>query len=353
MRKYIKGIIVKYTSVMNKTIVVCEYLWIGGEGELRSKTRVFKTDEVCLEGNLVVPNWNYDGSSTKQAPSDGNTEVILKPHSIFPDPFRKGEKSECYIVLCDTYEPNGKPLPTNHRCNAEKIFNASVDEIPWFGLEQEYFILLNSTDKASRILALDARHYCGQSSRIERAIVEKHMHACLYAGLTISGINAEVSEDQWEFQIGPSTGIRAADQLVVARYLLERVAELYNAGISYYPKPSSLINGSGCHINFSTASMRAPGGLKVIESCMPKLEKRHKEHIAVYGEHNELRLTGKHETSDINKFSFGVGTRNTSVRIPTQTAKDGFGYFEDRRPASNIDPYKATSIVFKTCCLSD
>jgi glutamine synthetase len=279
--------------------------------------------------------------------------VILKPHSIFPDPFRKGEKSECYIVLCDTYEPNGKPLPTNHRCNAEKIFNASVDEIPWFGLEQEYFILLNSTDKASRILALDARHYCGQSSRIERAIVEKHMHACLYAGLTISGINAEVSEDQWEFQIGPSTGIRAADQLVVARYLLERVAELYNAGISYYPKPSSLINGSGCHINFSTASMRAPGGLKVIESCMPKLEKRHKEHIAVYGEHNELRLTGKHETSDINKFSFGVGTRNTSVRIPTQTAKDGFGYFEDRRPASNIDPYKATSIVFKTCCLSD
>lgn len=338
---------------MNKTIVVCEYLWIGGEGELRSKTRVFKTDEVCLEGNLVVPNWNYDGSSTKQAPSDGNTEVILKPHSIFPDPFRKGEKSECYIVLCDTYEPNGKPLPTNHRCNAEKIFNASVDEIPWFGLEQEYFILLNSTDKASRILALDARHYCGQSSRIERAIVEKHMHACLYAGLTISGINAEVSEDQWEFQIGPSTGIRAADQLVVARYLLERVAELYNAGISYYPKPSSLINGSGCHINFSTASMRAPGGLKVIESCMPKLEKRHKEHIAVYGEHNELRLTGKHETSDINKFSFGIGTRNTSVRIPTQTVKDGFGYFEDRRPASNIDPYKATSIVFKTCCLSD
>ena len=338
---------------MNKTIVVCEYLWIGGEGELRSKTRVFKTDEVCLEGNLVVPNWNYDGSSTKQAPSDGNTEVILKPHSIFPDPFRKGEKSECYIVLCDTYEPNGKPLPTNHRCNAEKIFNASVDEIPWFGLEQEYFILLNSTDKASRILALDARHYCGQSSRIERAIVEKHMHACLYAGLTISGINAEVSEDQWEFQIGPSTGIRAADQLVVARYLLERVAELYNAGISYYPKPSSLINGSGCHINFSTASMRAPGGLKVIESCMPKLEKRHKEHIAVYGEHNELRLTGKHETSDMNKFSFGVGTRNTSVRIPTQTAKDGFGYFEDRRPASNIDAYKATSIIFKTCCLCD
>ena len=338
---------------MNKTIVVCEYLWIGGEGELRSKTRVFKAGEVCLDGNLVVPNWNYDGSSTKQAASDGNTEVILKPHSIFADPFRKGEKSECYIVLCDTYEPSGKPLPTNHRYNADKLFNARVDEVPWFGLEQEYFLVLNSTESVNRIPVPDGRHYCGQSTRVERIIVEKHLHACLYAGLTISGINSEVSEDQWEFQIGPCIGICAADQLIVARYLLERVAELYNASINYYPKPSSLINGSGCHINFSTASMRAPGGLKVIESCMPKLEKRHKEHIAVYGEHNELRLTGKHETSDMNKFSFGVGTRNTSVRIPTQTAKDGFGYFEDRRPASNIDPYKATSIVFKTCCLCD
>ena len=338
---------------MNKTIVVCEYLWIGGEGELRSKTRVFKVGDVCLDSNLVLPNWNYDGSSTKQATSDGNTEVILKPQSIFADPFRKGEKSECYIVLCDTYEPNGKPLHTNHRYNADKLFNARVDEVPWFGLEQEYFLVLNSTDNVNRIPVPDGRHYCGQSSKIERAIVEKHLHACLYAGLTISGINAEVSEDQWEFQIGPCTGIRAADQLIVARYLLERVAELYNANINYYPKPSSLINGSGCHVNFSTASMRAPGGLKVIESCMPKLEKRHKEHIAVYGEHNELRLTGKHETSDMNKFSFGVGTRNTSVRIPTQTAADGFGYFEDRRPASNIDPYKATSIVFKTCCLCD
>ena len=99
--------------------------------------------------------------------------------------------------------------------------------------------------------------------------------------------------------------------------------------------------------------MRSVGGLAIIESCMPKLEKRHKEHIDVYGEHNELRLTGKHETSCMNKFSFGIGTRNTSVRIPTQTAKDGYGYFEDRRPASNIDPYRATSILFETCCLCD
>jgi len=336
---------------MEKIIVVCEYLWIGGEGEHRSKTRVFKIADVYLSGRLVIPDWNYDGSSTKQASSDGNTEVVLKPHSIYADPFRKGEKSECYIVLCDTYSPDGSHLPTNYRYKANNLFNIKLDEVPWFGIEQEYFLVFNSTELETRLPVQDGQHYCGHSSRLERTIVEKHLHACLYAGLTISGINAEVSPDQWEFQIGLCVGIQAADQLIIARYLLERIAEMYNVNVDYYPKPSQNINGSGCHINFSTASMRSIGGLKIIESCMPKLKKTHTEHIAVYGEHNDLRLTGKHETSDLNQFSFGVGTRNTSVRIPTQTAIDGYGYFEDRRPASNIDPYRATSILFETCCL--
>jgi glutamine synthetase len=54
------------------------------------------------------------------------------------------------------------------------------------------------------------------------------------------------------------------------------------------------------------------------------------EHIAVYGEDNELRLTGKHETASLNEFSYGVANRGCSVRIGRETAAEGFGYFEDR-----------------------
>lgn len=339
----------------NKTIVVCEYVWIGGEGELRSKTRILDAKDMYLADNSLntnlIPMWNYDGSSTKQANSDGNTEVILRPCGVFFDPFRKGEKSDCRIVLCDTYDTLGTPLPTNSRHNAARIFDEKLDEVPWFGLEQEYFLVFNAADRAAATPVPSGLHYCGRGSKLERMIVEKHLTSCLYAGLAISGINAEVSEDQWEFQVGPCVGIDAADQLIVARYIMERVVEMYNVEVSYFPKPSPNINGSGCHVNFSTQAMREFGGIRVIDSCMAKLGKNHEEHIRVYGEHNELRLTGKHETSDINKFTYGVGTRNTSVRIPTQTFRDGWGYFEDRRPAANIDPYKATSIVFETCCL--
>ena len=75
------------------------------------------------------------------------------------------------------------------------------------------------------------------------------------------------------------------------------------------------------------------------------------EHIAVYGTGNERRLTGAHETAPITKFSYGVANRGASVRIPRGALAEGKGYFEDRRPASNMDPYLVTAKVFETCCL--
>ena len=178
--------------------------------------------------------------------------------------------------------------------------------------------------------------------REERLIAEEHLAACLVAGLTISGINAEVASRQWEFQIGPATGVSAADQVYVARYLLERIAEKHGAYINYHPKPCATANGSGCHINFSTRAMREPGGIDVIRDCMPKLATAHREHIEVYGLHNQ--------TSSMDAFTYGEGTRNTSVRIPNQTVAEECGYFEDRRPAANVELYGATEILFTTCC---
>lgn len=330
---------------------ICEYIWIGGKGEIRSKTKVLndfihRTDE--------FPEWNFDGSSTGQAPSDGNTEVILKPVSFFlPNPLRK--KTHCntehVLILCETYDNDGNPLPTNHRFEAAKLFKSIEDKECWFGLEQEYFIWFKNKDN---VYANEDFHYCGKSvDYIERQIVEEHLRCCIEAGLDISGINAEVATSQWEFQIGPSVGINAADELIIARYLLERIAEKYDARINYLPKPIYNANGSGCHINFSTNEMRSENGYEKIVACMDKLESKHAEHIAVYGKNNNLRLTGKHETSAMDKFTWGIGTRNTSVRIPNATVKNGCGYFEDRRPAANIDPYLATYIIAKTCCTND
>jgi glutamine synthetase len=331
----------------SKTIV--EYIWIGGRNEIRSKTRVFNSflpfDVSC------ILDWNYDGSSTWQADSNGDTEIILKPCSLFKDPFRLIEDGTCYLVLCDTYNTNGEPTLSNHRYKANVLFDNLNEQEPWFGLEQEFFFSHYGKLEINEDLNKEGYHYCGttQTSN-ERIILEKHLRMCIESGIKISGINAEVAKGQWEFQIGPCEGIQAGDHLIVARYILERLAEQFQCTINYLPKPTSNVNGSGCHINFSTIGTRNENGIEIIYDYIKRLEKMHKEHIAVYGENNHLRLTGLHETSSVDKFSWGIGTRNTSIRIPNQTFKNKCGYFEDRRPAANLDPYLATSMLFRTCC---
>ena len=318
---------------------ILEYIWTGGNGRLRSKNKVIELDTISLEN---IPEWNYDGSSTGQASDLGNTEVILKPVYFCKNPLIN-TKFDSFLVLCETF---------NERTNALTIFNQKLDEHPWFGIEQEYFFTTTYTNVFFPNSEDQGRFYCGVGlNSIQRQIVEEHLDACLLANIEISGTNAEVAPNQWEFQVGPCEGIQASDQLIVARYLLERIAENHGLFICYDPKPFAKYNGSGCHVNFSTKKTREAGGIEEIFNCISKLSHVHKEHIQVYGIDNAQRLTGKHETSSMEDFTYGIGTRNTSVRIPNQVVLNGCGYFEDRRPSANMDPYLVTSAIFKTCCL--
>lgn len=339
--------------------ILAEYVWIGGNKELRSKCRVLeKNDGDNILDAKFYPVWNYDGSSTGQA-IGSDSEVIMRPQTVFPCPFRKGDN---VLVLCDTYLPNGQPHSTNHRAKAVEIFNQKLEEEPWYGLEQEYFLIDLKTGKPLGFIGDEmpkqGQYYCsaGAANAFGRDIIEEHLEKCLYAGLRISGVNAEVAPGQWEFQIGPSEGIEAGDHLWMARYILERITEKYGVRVDLTPKLIKAdINGSGCHCNFSTLNMREgteeKTGLEIIDEALVKLSLKHTEHMLVYGEGNEDRMTGHHETASFKEFSFGRANRGRSVRISNDTINSKKGYFEDRRPASNCDPYLVTSKIFETTCL--
>ena len=176
------------------------------------------------------------------------------------------------------------------------------------------------------------------------------MNTCIAANVGIVGINSEVMLGQWEYQIFGEGTKRACDDLVMSRYFLYRIAEKYNFIVELDPKPiKGDWNGSGMHSNFSTTHTRETGGEKYIKALCQGFAPHHAEHMAEYGAHNEERMTGAHETASFEKFSFGVSDRGASIRIPIYTIEHGWkGYLEDRRPASNADPYRVTSRILRT-----
>lgn len=327
-----------------------EYIWLDGfkpTQSLRGKTLV-KSD---FGGTLEeCPMWSFDGSSTEQA--DGSaSDCLLKPVAIFPDPDRKN----AYLVMTEVLNADGTPHETNGRATIDE---GQDDTDFWFGFEQEYFLWDPATDLPPGFPKAgyprpQGPYYCsvGAINAYGRPCVEEHLDLCLEAGINVEGINGEVAAGQWEFQVFAKGAKRAGDEIWVARYLLERTAEKYGYAIEWHPKPlgDTDWNGSGMHANFSNAAMRESGQEEVFTKICEEFGKNIKRHISVYGAENHHRLTGKHETQSIDAFSFGVSDRGASIRIPVGTVEDGWkGRLEDRRPASNADPYKVAAAIVKT-----
>jgi glutamine synthetase len=333
--------------------ITAEYIWIDGQkptAKLRSKTKILDSPVKKVED---LPEWGYDGSSTYQS-SGHFSDLLLRGVRIAPDPLHREHD---ILVLCEVFNPDGTPHWSNTRAPLRAIAEKYKDHDAWFGIEQEYTFFegpnkpLGWPDKG--FPAPQGGYYCGVGSDevFGRDVVEAHTDACIRAGIHIVGTNAEVMPGQWEFQIGAIGPLDVADELWLARWLLYRIGEEFDVSATLYPKPvKGDWNGAGAHTNFSTKAMRADGGLKVIEEAMKKLERRHDEHIKVYGAHNEERLTGLHETSAIHEFRYGQLDRGASVRIPVNTVQAGKGYFEDRRPAANMDPYQVCAIIVETVC---
>lgn len=328
------------------TQVKLEYVWLDGykpEPNLRSKTKIITLDN--FQGELdKLPSWNFDGSSTQQA--DGNSsDCVLVPIRVYTDPFRE----DSYLVLCEVLTAKGMSHESNHR----NLFEDDVDL--WLGFEQEYVIMQNGKPLGfpkEGFPEPQGKYYCGVGATTVtgRNFVEEHLNLCLKAGLNITGINAEVMIGQWEFQLFGKGAKQAADDLLMARYILYRLSEKYDFSIALHPKPvKGDWNGSGMHTNFSTKLMREIGGKAYFTKICKIMEKNHENHIKVYGSSNHERLTGFHETQSINKFSYGVSDRGASIRVPLTVVQNNWmGYLEDRRPASNADPYKVVAKLIRS-----
>ncbi|KAG7487160.1 glutamine synthetase-like [Solea senegalensis] len=323
------------------------YVWINEDKEnLLSKTRTLQQEPAGIRD---IPEWD--------TASNALNEQILVPVRMFRDPFTLDPNK---LVLCEVLTDKYVPTGNSQRSPCVKVREEVKEFEPWFGMEQEY--MLCGSDGKPYGQPAQGWKFRGVSCAVGsdnvygRDISICHYRACLYAGVKIGGTNSETLGSQWEFQVGPCEGTELGDHLWMARYILHRVCEDFDAVASLDVKPADESSAtSGCHINFSTKEMRSEGGLQYIEGAISRLSKHHSQHLSVYDPHggadNKRRLTGQKTTSEFNKFSSAVGRRDVSVRIPGHVFRKGCGYFEDRRPAANCDPFSVIKALLETCLL--
>ena len=332
-----------------------EYVWLDGytpEPNLRSKVKVVDAKLHEVKGKKLhgvslndCPQWGFDGSSTKQA--EGNfSDCTLNPVRLYPNPLNKGVL-DSYLVFCEVLNPDGLP----HDSNTRALIGDDNETDLWFGFEQEYTIMKDGKPigfPKDGFPEPQGKYYCGVGNgQVNgRLFVEQHMENCIMAGIDVTGTNAEVMLGQWEYQVLGKGKLKSGDDLWVSRYILNQMSENYGFNIEYHPKPViGDWNGSGLHCNFSNTKMREEGGKQYFDAIFKAFELRHMEHIKCYGSSNDMRLTGDHETQSIHEFSWGVSDRGASIRVPISTEKEWKGYVEDRRPASNADPYRIIDII--------
>ena len=204
-----------------------DYVWIDCDNNLRSKSRVLSSDNRKYLDN-ELPLWNFDGSSTGQAPGI-DSEVYLKPVKVYHDSFNKNSDILVnFLVLCETINADMKiPHDTNtrHLLNSLLSNNSIANQKPQVGFEMEFFMMNPDTKlplgfPVNGKLPKQGQFYCsnGATNCYGRKIMDEHYDACLYAGIEIVGVNAEVACGQWEYQVFGDV-LNACDDAWMSRYI--------------------------------------------------------------------------------------------------------------------------------------
>ena len=281
----------------------------------------------------------------------------------------------------------------------------------WFGFEQEYYLLPKDTSKisefnhlrvhkhngvgtdfcsaANRVLGrshigvphmnTNPKNMCGfVEQQLDVQVIEGKINEVLLKTNTVEhlGNTFEAVAYQFEFIVGPYLTLDALAKLSLARYFSYKIAEENEHRIYFDPKPFLMKNGSGLHTNFSNVTTRSVDYYQLekeegevgkfasnyFEMLKQEFSKGHTNYMNIAGD-NRLRMSNSASTSNYKKFSFygphdnpdgeiGMdGVKNYSMMI-----KDGHNklkqtaglYVEDRRPASNANPYLVAEQILTT-----
>ncbi len=250
---FTKKDIIKY--IEDNSIRVVNFRYVGGDGRLKALNFVIQNKE-HLE-NILSTGERVDGSSLFGFLEAGSSDLYVVPrfNTAFLNPFAEIPTVD---ILCSYYDKDGSPLPSSPENIMRKAHQALIDKTG-YGLdvmgEIEYYII---SEKDELYEATDQKGYHESAPFVkwEQLRIDAQ-HAIAQCGADIKYSHSEVGNfsdeeheyEQNEIEFLPTNVQSAADQLVIAKWVLREVAYRYGVTVSFAPKITAGKAGSGMHIH--------------------------------------------------------------------------------------------------------
>jgi glutamine synthetase len=235
-----------------------------------------------LQEDSFEDGFGFDGSSLRgfKRINESDMLIIPDPSSAFIDPFIE---MKTLSLICDVYEPVTKEkyerCPRNIAQKAEAFLTSTgIADTAYFGPEAEFFILDDvrfDTNGHESYYFIDSDEGRWNTGRMENPnlgykprykegyfpvpptdsmndIRNQMVKYMLNAGIEVETQHHEVATGgQAEIDLRFNVLTKAADDLLLFKYIVKNTARKYNKTVTFMPKPLFGDNGSGMHTHMS------------------------------------------------------------------------------------------------------
>ena len=323
---FTKSDILKF--IMDNGIEMVNFRYVGGDGRL--KTLNFVINSLEQLDSILTVGQRVDGSSLFNHIEAGSSDLYVVPRyrTAFVNPFNEIPTLD---ILCSYFDKDGKPLESAPEYLLQKAHNV-LRETTGFSFEVmgelEYYVIC---EEQLLFKPADQKGYHSSSpfnkSEEFRREAMKMIARC---GGNIKYGHSEVGNftkdgimyEQNEIEFTPTALEDAADQLVIAKWIIRTLAYEYDLNITFAPKIGAGKAGSGLHIH--TRLMKEDKNVMVENGELSDVAKRAiagyltlAPSLTAFGNTNPtsyMRLV-PHQEAPTN-ICWGDRNRSVLVRVP-------------------------------------
>lgn len=337
-----------------------------------------------LSEDSFEDGYGFDGSSIRgwKPINESDMLIIPDPNTVFVDEFIE---APTLSLICDVYEPATKEkysrCPRNIAQKAEAyVKSTGLADTVYFGPEAEFFIFddvrfeSNPNSSFYMVDSVEGRWNTGRDEGPNLAYKPRFKEGYfpvpptdslvdlrneMVLALQRSGIHVEAqhhevaSGGQCEIDLRFEPLVKAADQLLMFKYIIKNTARKFGRTVTYMPKPIMGDNGSGMHVHTSLWKEGKPlfagngyAGLSEMALYFIGGLLKHAPSILAFTNpttNSYKRLVPGYE-APVN-LAYSQRNRSASIRIPMYSNSPKSKRVEFRCPDPSGNPYLGFSAI--------